>query len=294
MAYGNAVLVRLLLAAFATIGLSQSLLSGAEKATRFDEQFRLNLPKRPIDTTTGTEFQKQIAELSLEQREAAVVREITRGNVPGFLRRLKPIQVAAADQTGTRHVGICFVTSDYLAVGTEDDSFRIPITPRAAVRIADSLGCSLLTAKLADAVHAAADIKLQPKPLTKDRQAVATFFQHHRLIEKQLAGKPHGPLVSGIKKDIVLTNRLREKPHKVAIYGWHYLNGQPIQPLYVGHWDRYVDYSHGVRLLAGKMIVDGRTLKVCDVLKDKQLCGLLSNEGPIDVANARRAAGWER
>ena len=80
----------------------------------------------------------------------------------------------------------------------------------------------------------------------------------------------------------------------MAIYGWHYPDGRPIQPLYVGHWDRYVDYSHGVRLLAGAMIVDGRTRKVSDVLKDERLCGLVSNEGPIDVVDVRRAADWQR
>lgn len=293
MAYRNFVL-SLLFAGLPTIGLLQPLLSGAEKTARSDEQFRLTLPERPIGAPTGSSIRKQIGELSLEQREAAVVREISRGNVPGFLRRLKAIQVAATDPTGTRHVGICFVTSDYLAVGSDDDFFRIPITPRTAVTIADSLGCLLLTTKISDAVHAAADFKLQPRPLTKNRQAVATFFQHHRLIEEQLSKKSRGPLVAGIKKDIVLTNRLMEKPHKVAIYGWHYPNGKPIQPLYVGHWDRYVDYSHGVRLLAGDMIVDGQGLKVSDVLKDKQLWGLLSNEGPIDVKEVRGAAGWQR
>ena len=282
MAYRNVVLT-MLLAAVPSIGLSQSL-----------AEVRLDLPERPADAPTGSKFLEQISELSLEEREAAVVREITRGNVPAFLRQMKPIQVAATDQTETRHVGICFVTSDYLAIGSDDDFFRVPISPRTAVVIADSLGCLLLTAKLSDAVHAAADFKLQPRPLAKDRQAVATFFQHHGLIEEQLSGKSHGSLVAGIKKDIVLTNRLTEKPHKVAIYGWHYPNGKPIQPLYVGHWDRYVDYSHGVRLLAGDMIVDGQGLKVSDVLKDKQLWGLLSNEGPIDVKEVRGAAGWQR
>ena len=38
-----------------------------------------------------------------------------------------------------------------------------------------------------------------------------------------------------------------ERPNRVAIYGWHYLNGQPIQPTYAGHVDWYIDYSHGIR-----------------------------------------------
>jgi len=293
MAYRNVALV-LLLTELPAIGFSQTLLTVTEKPAEYDEQFRLTLPARPIDAPTGSKFQEQIAELSLAKREAAVVREISRGNVPAFLRQMKPVQVAATDQTGTRHVGICFVTSDYLAIGSDDDFFRVPLSPRTAAAIADSLGCSLLTTKISDAVHAAADLKLQPRPLTKDRQAVATFFQHHGLIEKQLVSEPRGRVVAGIKKDVVLTNRLKEKPHRVAIYGWHYPNGKPIQPLYVGHGDRYVDYSHGVRLLAGDMIVNGRTLKVSDVLKDERLCGLLSNEGSIDVAEVRRAAAWQQ
>jgi len=86
--------------------------------------------------------------------------------------------------------------------------------------------------------------------------------------------------VSGIKKDIVWTNRLKDKRHKVAIFGWHYPDGRSIQSLYVGHWDRYVDYSHGFRLPAGKMIVDGHELNVVDVLKNEQLCGLISRGAP--------------
>ena len=92
----------------------------------------------------------------------------------------------------------------------------------------------------------------------------------------------------------VLTNRLKEKPHKVAIYGWHYSDSRPIQSLYVGHVDWYVDYSHGVRLMSQRILVDGRSLNVVDVLKDPSLCRLLSSEGPIDSAEVRQAAGWSR
>ena len=113
--------------------------------------------------------------------------------------------------------------------------------------------------------------------------AVSTFWQHHRIIEERMRGKSRGLLVAGIKKDIVLTNRLKEKPHKVAIYGWHESHSQPIQSLYVGHVDWYVDYSHGVRLMSQRIIVDNQPLKVSDVLKDSHLCPLLSTEGPIDV-----------
>ena len=255
-------------------------------------EVRLAFPARPADAPTGLQFQQQVAELPRDQREAAVLRELISGNVPDFLRRLKPIRVEATDDAGAKHVVIYFVMPDYLAVGTDDDFFRVPITPATATAIADRVDASLITAKVSDDVFAAAQVKLDPKPLTKDRDAVATFWQHHQIIEKQLRGKPRGLLVAGIKKDVVLTNRLKEKPHKVAIYGWHYPDGRPIQSLYVGHVDWYVDYSHGVRLMSQQIIVDGRSLKVSDVLKDSPLCPLLSGEGPIDTAEVVRAASW--
>jgi hypothetical protein len=74
---------------------------------------------------------------------------------------------------------------------------------------------------------------------------------------------------------------LKEKPHRVAIYGWRKLDGNPIQPLTIVHGDTYVDYSHGVRLIARQMLVDGKPMTINDVLKDPNLCGLLSDEGVI-------------
>lgn len=257
-------------------------------------EIRIAFPPRPADPLTGSRFQQQIAALPPEQREAAILREIISGNVPEFLRRLKPIRVEATDDIGAKHVATYFVMADYLAVGTDDDFVRVPITPATATTIADKFDALLITAKVSGDIFAAAQVKLDPKPLTKDRDAAATFFQHHQIIEEQLRGKPRGLLVTGIKKDVVLTNRLKEKPHKVAIYGWHYLDGRPIQSLYVGHVDWYVDYSHGVRLMSQQIIVDGQSLKVADVLKDSRLCPLLSNEGPIDTAEVRQASGWGR
>ena len=256
-------------------------------------EIRLTFPARPADAPTGSKFQEQIATLPRQEREAAVLREITRGNVPEFLRRLKPIRVEATDDMGVKHRGTYFVMCDYLAIGTDEDFFRVPITPQSATTIADAVEGSLITTKISDDVSAAAELKLDPKPLTKDRDSVTAFWQHHRIIEEQLLGKRRGSRVAGIKKDVVLSNRLREKPHKVAIYGWHYPDGRPIQSLYVGHVDWYVDYSHGVRLMSSQMLVDGSTRKVADVLKDALLHSLLSDEGPIDAADVRRVSEWK-
>jgi len=243
----------------------------------------LTLPSRPADAISGSQFARQIESLSPTDREAAILEQISRGNIPNFLRALKAIDVEAADPQGTKHIATYFVMLDYLAIGTDDDFFRMPMRPQTAQTIATAASASLITTKISDDIFARADLKLDPKPLTKDRDAAATFYQHHQIIEEQRARKPLDLLVAGIKKDVVLTNRLNEKPHRVAIYGWHYPSGKPIQPLYVGHTDSHVDYSHGIRLMSQQMEVDGRPMNVRDVLKDKNLCRLLSTEGPIDA-----------
>jgi hypothetical protein len=245
---------------------------------------KLPLPARPANAPTGSAFFEQIKELPWQQREEAILREITSGNVPEFLRPLQAIELAATDGKGNRHAATCFVTRDYLAIGGNDDFFRMPMTPMTAQAIADACDASLITTKLSDVIFQQAAVKLEPRPLTKHRDAAATFYQHHQIIEEQRQGKELGLLTAGIKKDIVLTNRLKERPHRVAIYGWHYPSGKPIQPLYVGHVDWYVDYSHGIRLLSRRMIVDGRPMDAANVLKDTDLSVLLSNEGPIEVA----------
>jgi hypothetical protein len=117
--------------------------------------------------------------------------------------------------------------------------------------------------------------------LTVERESPLTFLQHHRIIEDQLKGMERGTFVAGIKKDIVLTNKLLEKPQRVAIYGWHYPNGKPIQPVYSGHVDWYVDYSHGIRPVRRSMRADGVTRPFEAIMKDPQLRSLISDEGEI-------------
>lgn len=251
----------------------------------------LSIPTRPETSPTGRQFRDQIASLGRKEREAAIVAELAHGNLPQFLRRLVTIRVEWTAPDGDKHQADYRVLPDYLAVGSDDDFFRVPMTPQSALAIAEKFGASLITTRISDDLYSAAVNKLTPKPLTKDRDSVATFYQHHEIIQAQLGGKPRA-LVAGLKKDVVLSNRLKEKPQKVAIYGWHQAEGTPIQPLYVGHVDWYVDYSHGVRLMSNQMIVDGQVMSVDQVLQHPVLHRLLSSEGPINTAEIRQAAEW--
>lgn len=203
--------------------------------------------------------------------------------MPGFLRRFKTVRLNSGN-----HIAELRVTPDYLAVGSDDDFFRIPMTPTTARRLADAWNCTLPTPRVVDAIYAQADLKLSPQPLTERREAVETFYEHHQLIERQRADAKaaNGSLVAGIKKDVVISRRLLDKPGHVAIYGWHKLDGSPIQPLTTVHVEKYVDYSHGIRLVSQDVLLDGKSAKLDVILRDPQSCELLTDEGPTDVRGA--------
>ena len=248
-------------------------------------EYGLTIPPRPDGAPTGSEFLKLIETLTPAEREKAILAELTRGNVPDFFKSLKTIRLKCTAADGATHEAACFVTPDYLSIGTDGDFFRIPMTPQTAQAIASAYHGSLITRKLSDAIYVQSELKIAPHPLTKDREAAATFYEHHRLIEAERRGSNLGLVVAGIKKDVVLSSQLRNQPGKVAIYGWHYPDGKPIQPLYVGHAARYVDYSHGIRLVSSTLVVDGKALSMADVLTDPVLSELVSDEGSINTSS---------
>ncbi len=249
-------------------------------------------PPREPGAITGSKFHDKMKGVPRAEREAAIVRELLAGNLPNTLKELVPIRLQCVDTQGMPHSGIVFVIPDYLAIGEDGDSFRVPLSPNSAVQVADAFGALLITTKISDDIFAAASARMEPRPLTKDRDLVETFFEHHRIIELQLAESFDRRLVAGIKKDVVLSNALRIKPHKVAIYGWHMPDGRPIQGLYAGHVDWYVDYSHGIRLMSNEVIIDGLPMRLTEVLKDPDRCMLFSKEGVLDLPELRKAAQW--
>lgn len=239
------------------------------------------IPKRPANSLGGAEFFQTLEKLTPAEREEAILREVRRGNIPDFLRTFQKITVKAKDAAGKEHTVVFEVMPDYLAIGSNADFVRVPSTSQTAARIADAFGCALPTRKIVDEVYRASGVKLEPKPMTENREAVATFLRHNGIVEEQRAGKQLGELVAGIKKDVVISNRLTEKSNRIAIYGWHKLDGKPIQPLTIVHTDTYVDYSHGVRFVKRMVTVDGKPRDIRHVLYSAELCHSLSDEGPI-------------
>lgn len=237
-----------------------------------------DLPPRPSDALSGTAFAARIATLDLAERENAVAAEVQRGNVPAFWRRFVNVKMGEA---------VISVSPDYLCVGDDNDYLLTPLTPAMAQAIADQLGCVLPTRKMVDAIHRTAPLKLPPSPIPPSpaMTTAPVFAQHNETVRAQRAAalKEHalGTLVAGHKKDVVITPQLAAKPDKVAIYGWHRLDGTPIQPLYLGHTAQWVDYSHGIRLVRREVTIDGQPSTVAAVLADEKRCALLSDEGPL-------------
>jgi hypothetical protein len=214
-----------------------------------------------------------------------VLRELKSGNIPEFLRHLVPITVKATDVEGHEHTAIYQVMPDYLAIGSDRDFIRVPMNPHTAQAFCDAFGLVLPTPKMVDDIWQDAISKAIPQPLTQSREDPLTFLTHNRMIEDQLVGQYLSELRAGDKKDVVITNRLNEKPKRVAIYGWQFPSGEPIQPLTTVHVDWYVDYSHGIRPVKATIRVDGADMPYQLVLRDPKLHVLLSNEGVMSLSS---------
>jgi hypothetical protein len=245
----------------------------------------LALPPRPTSAPTGTQFIAQIKGLDANQREEAFLGQILAGNVPEQLRQFKEIDVSAKSPDGSQHQAKVRVLPDYLAIGSKDDYVLVPMTPLTAQKIADATGTSLPTRKLVNDIYKAAEVKLAPKPKPPGAQMTSTTYyaEHNATLQQQRdkAQAQPGQLIAGHKKDVVLSNRLDQKPKTVAIYGWHQPDGKAIQPLSTVHEDTYADYSHGIRLIGGTVRVDGVERPIAEVLHDPALAPLLSDEGAL-------------
>lgn len=250
----------------------------------------LNLPVRSILAKNGTQIIATLTPLSLTAREDTIFSQIISGNVPDFLRNLSEV-TTVTNISGTNHTVNFYVIPDYLALGCDSDYFLCPMTPLLAQRISDYIGYTLPTRKMVNDIWQAATVKMTPQSIPPSAQmtTVPVFAKHDSMVWAQrqplISAHPLGELVAGDKKDVVISNQIygNPAPGRVAIYGWHYQNGTPIQPLYVGHEETYADYSHGIRLVKNEILVDGCMTTVQNILQSSTLNTLLSDEGVISV-----------
>lgn len=233
----------------------------------------------------GSLFYEKLRLLDFNDREELIFNEIISGNYPQFLKNWEKVSFSDRDANGKKHRVTLFVKPDYLSVGNDSDLFIIPMGPITAQKIADTFNASLPTPKIVDLVYRKSKLKLEPFnyiPRGNRNETPDILFDHSKVIQAQIkaSGYKPGIFVAGTKKDIVISSKLSDpvKNHHVTIYGWHRLNGKPIQPVTNIHINIYVDYSHGVRLISNRVLVDGKEYNYRDILKDTVLYTLLSNE----------------
>jgi hypothetical protein len=249
----------------------------------------LNLPPRPVGALTGSQFVALVTNYSLTDRENEIYSQVLSGNVPDFQRNLVPV-TGSQTINSTVYSYTYYVLPDYLAIGCDTNYFLCPMTPLLAQRIADALDCTMPTRKMVNEIWATATVHLSPSTIPPSPQmtTIPVMADHNATVWGQrsavLATHPLGELVGGDKKDVVISNLIYGyTPGRVVIYGWHYLSGTPIQPLYNGHEETYADYSHGIRLVQMNMILNGSSTTVSSILQSSVLNPLLSDEGSIAI-----------
>jgi|GEM_PF-2058318 hypothetical protein len=115
---------------------------------------------------------------------------------------------------------------------------------------------------------------------------IPVMWDHNNTVKAQraeeLTEEPLGALVAGHKKDVIISNRIYGNSSKrVVIYGWHFTNGNPIQPVYAGHAEAYADYSHGIRLVRDSVLINNQMYRISEILTNFEKASLFSDEGSI-------------
>lgn len=255
--------------------------NSSKKIERYLQQdFRNTCLRKENSAGSTKSFLAQLYLLPVRQREDSLLAEMLAGNMPVANFKFIKLTYKAADAEGKICTVSLWVAPDYVAIGKDADFVRIPLSPQAGQFIADKFNCVLPTTKMVDEIYKAAIHKLIPLPLTTARDALATFVYHDSLIQNELGRAVVEGIIAGHKKDVVQSMAVlqNEKANRVAIYGWQQPDGKPIQPLYTGHVDWYVDYSHGIRLVYKKMLINNKVYLVNEVLNNPNLAPLICKD----------------
>lgn len=238
----------------------------------------------PLRAMNGTDFGNSIMNIGPNQtREDLIFAQFQAGNVPDFMRNPISITVTTGNNTLTY-----WTLPDVLCVGTNTDYLRTSINPLTAKKIADLFSCVLPTRKMAYQIWQAATVKLTPSPngppYDASMMSTERMVFHNKKIQTALGTRIPGELVTGHKKDVVISVGLLTHPNNVAIVGWWYPSGEMIQPLnYVSHDRYYKDYSHGIRLINRMALLNGEWYDLYDILRNTKLANLISDEGSFDA-----------
>lgn len=237
---------------------------------------------------SGSEFARSITGINGAVRENAILIELINGNVPEFCRACTHV----ASMNEKIGFSLTFtVIPRFLAIGTDEDHFYVPMAPTTAQAVADAYVALLPTYKMVQDIFTFASVRQVATSLQFGQQTASTewFKKHSDIVVKQLENVPMQALCDGYKKNVVIAKGIEEKPGSVFTYGWmkdqtgNFLQGLPLFPA------RGTDYSHGIRLVDRKMTLSNLNdetsteVDAYEILKDDQLHVLLSAEGVLAI-----------
>ena len=183
---------------------------------------------------------------------------------------------------------------------------RVTLTAAGQQRVADALGCMLLTLKLADLIWAQRQVTLAPMPMSATQHdlivmgTVARMIEYSQKIDTAIAALPSPPegIVSTVGKHWVIDDALALPAHKgmAENYGWHNTRSGPPCATPAGgagcrvlqdpgwrHDLGHTDYSQNCVLVSRECRIDGASMDLAAVLRDPVLAFLANHKGAMRV-----------
>jgi hypothetical protein len=213
-------------------------------------------------------------------------------------------------------------TAEFMVFGDalKIQGVRVGMSAETEQIVADMLGCSLLTAKLADLIWLQRQVTLKPfphgNPVTM--HDTAAMLKHSAKIDAALEalGNPGG-IISTTGKHWIIDNsiadgRLIERFPVACNYGWPFegpsfegIQGEVLATQAKGadgkllrliqgrgtrHNNQHADYSQICVLVSLDCIVDGQPMKLADLLVDPELAPLACHAGVLKCVRQPGAA----
>lgn len=219
----------------------------------------------------------------INEREFYILSQVKTGNYEFSVSKIK-----SSYKNDTAEF---FVMSTPLRV---DDVF-VNVSAFTQQKIADFLGLTFLTEKLACLMYKQANLKLEPC-IRQITSSTSAMIDHSKKIDAQIKDSK-GLIVNG-GKNWLIGNKATTK--KAINFGWFTetksntwkgikvypppsdLSLKVIQPSSTTHDFNHVDYSQTCTLALKYCIVNGQEANIEDLLKDPDLSHLASHEGKLN------------
>lgn len=265
-------------------------------------------PPRKKEAMTGSQFIRLLTERGIKaygpEYEKLVLEQIKAGNVPDFMRpeNWREVTIKGKLEGGAEAEITIRVCPDYIAIGSNEDYVRVPLSAVALQRLAARLDAALPTKKVVDEIDKVAaqensrfglvtdsevarkrgvkiDRKTSVHMIDPEFVAWQSEIADEKIAERKLprSGRMGYTIVSGHKKDVIVYDSPR--PTRLVQYR------PPEQGLDTGaHPNTHTDYSLGGRLVDQQVRVKmpdmniEMTTRYEDIIKHGTYYRLLSDQ----------------